>query len=207
MPEPRDAAGEDILAPCEHVTTHRVDGSAIGCTPCLRQRITAHTEAAVKGQDAVIVRHRASIEKLVEEKKDLTARLAAAEGALAEYRREHEKCIEEIQAEQLTLAEHENELHDEKDRTIAALKAAVEQALQRVLTSLSSAADERFARLGEWRQESERWKADGDMYGWNFFQGMASGANWADILYQRIGREVTAIRTERAALTSPPVKE
>jgi DNA repair exonuclease SbcCD ATPase subunit len=42
-----------------------------------------------------------------------------AERALAKYMTTHEKCIEEIQADQLTLAERENELHDAKDRKLA----------------------------------------------------------------------------------------
>lgn len=48
--------------------------------------------------------------------KELLARLRPAWDA-------HEKCIEEIQRDQLAVAERENELHDEKDRQIDALRA------------------------------------------------------------------------------------
>jgi hypothetical protein len=39
--------------------------------------------------------------------------------ALTEQAQAHEKCIEGIQADQLAMANRENELHDEKDKTLA----------------------------------------------------------------------------------------
>ena len=42
---PRLAA--EIVVPCEHVTSHRVDGSSIGCTACLVGRAAAHARAQV----------------------------------------------------------------------------------------------------------------------------------------------------------------
>ena len=70
----------------------------------------------------------------------------------------------------------------------------VEAALERVEKSLNAASEERYQDLKKWEAESSKWQAEGDMYGWNFFQGMAAGANWCDILYRRIDQELAAIR-------------
>ena len=84
---------------------------------------------------------------------------------------------------------------------VAALSVAREdgaramlEALDRIEAALASASEERYQLLNEWRSDAEKWKVEGDMYGWNFHQGMAGGANWTDILYRRIGREIEAIR-------------
>ena len=38
---------EDVLSPCEHATTHRTDGTTIGCTSCLADRIRASAAVQV----------------------------------------------------------------------------------------------------------------------------------------------------------------
>jgi len=76
----------------------------------------------------------------------------------------------------------------------------VEAALARIMRALEAASEERYQELKNWEREAAKWKAEGDMYGWNFHQGMAAGANWCDIFYQRIGREIDAIRNERDAV-------
>ena len=48
--------------------------------------------------------------------------------------------------------------------------------------------NERLQRMDELRNESEKWKLEGDWFGWNFFQGMASGTIWASIIYDRMRR-------------------
>ena len=60
--------------------------------------------------------------------------------------------------------------------------------IDKVQADLDDASEERYRFLKERESEAERWKAEGDMYGWNFHQGMAGGANWCDIFYRRIGR-------------------
>lgn len=75
-----------------------------------------------------------------------------------------------------------------------AIAAAVAEALEQIEQSLKSASEEHYQDLKEWEAKAGKWKDEGDMYGWNFFQGMAAGANWCDILYQRIGRGVAVIR-------------
>ena len=62
MPNPRAAA--EILLPCKHVTTHRVDGSSIGCNACIieraksyaRQQVEVALERAAEGSDALAER-------------------------------------------------------------------------------------------------------------------------------------------------------
>jgi predicted ABC-type ATPase len=56
---------------------------------------------------------------------EMEQRALRAEGALAA----HEKCIEEIDADQLAMAERENELHDEKDVALKAARDVVDEFL------------------------------------------------------------------------------
>jgi len=62
------------------------------------------------------------------------------------------------------------------------------EALGKAKQAFKEASEERYELLEEWRQEAEKWKREGDMYGWNFHMGMSGGANWADIVYQRVNR-------------------
>jgi len=164
------------------------------------------------------------VRRLIDDVYGLTVRLAAAEGEVSRLfsvlaskeedrlhtDQETTKAIEELIAERDTLKAVRDQLRvnvaaiTEKvsryDREVGELKAAVEQALARIDTTLRAASEERYQEMARWEAEALKWKAEGDMYGWNFFQGMKSGANWCDIIYRRIGREVAAIREERAAL-------
>ena len=79
-------------------------------------------------------------------------------------------------------------------RIAHAVREALAGALERIKKSLESASEERLQELKKWERESERWRAEGDMYGWNFHQGMTAGANWCDILYRRVDREIAALR-------------
>ena len=81
-------------------------------------------------------------------------------------------------------------------RADAPFVALAGKILDRVEKSLNAASEERYRELKDWEAEARKWQAEGDMYGWNFHQGMAAGANWCDILYRRIGREVETIRKE-----------
>jgi hypothetical protein len=55
---------------------------------------------------------------------ELVARIALA---LTEQAQAHEKCIEEIQADALVMANRENELHDEKDKRLAEQAREIEK--------------------------------------------------------------------------------
>lgn len=83
-------------------------------------------------------------------------------------------------------------------------REALTNALERIAMVLTVASDERYSLLKEWQAKACKWEAEGDMYGWNFHQGMAAGANWCDLIYQRIGREIRTILKEDAALPSSP---
>ena len=68
------------------------------------------------------------------------------------------------------------------------------RALDEVEKLLKECSEERLNLLREWEAEAERWKKEGDMYGWNFFQGMAGGANWCDIIYKRALRKLRELK-------------
>jgi hypothetical protein len=53
--------------------------------------------------------------------------ISAISSLLEEQEQEHERCVDQIQADQLTAAERENELHDEKDAKIARLENEVDR--------------------------------------------------------------------------------
>ena len=63
---------------------------------------------------------------------------------------------------------------------------------------------ERLAAMSRWEREAERFKASGDMYGWNFTKGMVSGANETDIMFQRLGRALRSALSRTAPHPSPP---
>ena len=48
--------------------------------------------------------------------------------------------------------------------------------------------EERMLVMQKARDEAEKWKAEGDMYGWNFHQGMSSGMTHASIIFYRVYR-------------------
>lgn len=75
-----------------------------------------------------------------------------------------------------------------QDELIAKLKPLV--------VALKEASEERYRNLREWDAEAEKWKAEGDFYGVNFHQGMAAGANYCDLLYQRVIRAIEALLKE-----------
>lgn len=86
----------------------------------------------------------------------------------------------------LQLCKHERDrlrtevaaLEQERDELRAELAAAAK--------ACDEASAERLAEMVKWYAESEKWKSKGDMYGWNFHQGMAAGANRTDIIYYRV---------------------
>lgn len=65
--------------------------------------------------------------------------------------------------------------------------------VQTVISLIKSSNDERLNQMDEWRREADKWKSEGDWCGWNFFQGMAAGANWIDIIYYRVRKAIEQI--------------
>jgi hypothetical protein len=66
-------------------------------------------------------------------------------------------------------------------------------AWEKLYQGIESASEERYLFLEECHREAEKWRSEGDMYGWNFHQGMVAGANWSDLFYQRV---IRALKTE-----------
>ena len=86
--------------------------------------------------------------------------------------------------------------------------AAAEQRVAALTEALGRLADlfhdlsenKRIAEMDEWSNTARRWRAEGDMYGWNFYEGMRAGGNATDILYQRLWN---ALQETRVALRAP----
>jgi hypothetical protein len=70
----------------------------------------------------------------------------------------------------------------QRDGLRAEMEAAVE---------MFKAADaERLDDVYKAQAEANKWKAEGDMYGWNFHQGMSSGMTSASIIFNRVFRRL-----------------
>lgn len=65
--------------------------------------------------------------------------------------------------------------------------------LESILAKFKEADDERYRNQKEWEADAEKWKADSDMYGWNFHKGMGAGANWVALYFFRVQRELEEI--------------
>ncbi len=59
--------------------------------------------------------------------------------------------------------------------------------------AMLEASDERYQKMQDAYAEAEKWKSQGDDYGYNFHQGMAGGMNWADIVYGRVIRALDGL--------------
>ncbi len=64
------------------------------------------------------------------------------------------------------------------------------EVLERLLQVHRNADEQRLCEMDEARDESVKWKAEGDMYGWNFHEGKASGMTQASIIFFRVRREI-----------------
>ena len=47
-PGPNPTTAAEIFASCEHVASHRVDGSTLGCTECMTRRADAYARQQVE---------------------------------------------------------------------------------------------------------------------------------------------------------------
>lgn len=67
-----------------------------------------------------------------------------------------------------------------------------EAILKTMLAAFREADEERLRETYKAREEAEKWKAEGDMYGWNFHQGVSAGTIWASIYFFRVQRRIEA---------------
>jgi hypothetical protein len=73
-------------------------------------------------------------------------------------------------------------------------RATWEAALGPLVPLFQECFEERYQDMEKAHVEARKWKARGDMYGWNFHEGMAAGMNWADIIYNRLDRTIKDAR-------------
>ncbi|MDE2106927.1 MAG: hypothetical protein KGL39_57465, partial [Patescibacteria group bacterium] len=77
----------------------------------------------------------------------------------------------------------------EQAEAAAGVSASV---IQQALELCKEADNERLSGQQEAHRESAKWKAEGDMYGWNFHEGKAGGMNEASIIFYRVRRFIEA---------------
>lgn len=75
----------------------------------------------------------------------------------------------------------------------------MQAALQKALEVFKTCDEQRLQETDECRDEAEKWKSEGDMYGWNFHQGRSGGTIGASIIYERVRRMIR----EALATTTP----
>jgi hypothetical protein len=97
------------------------------------------------------------------------------------------------------LHDHRTAELDAKDKQIATLTKERDDAvaaMRTVLTSLKdefkAANEERLKETHDAHTEANRWKAEGDMYGWNFHEGRAGGTIGASHCFYRVYRKLVA---------------
>ena len=66
----------------------------------------------------------------------------------------------------------------------------LESAIKEAFDLFRTADDERLDGVYKAQAEAEKWKAEGDMYGWNFHQGKAGGMTEASIIFYRVFRRL-----------------
>lgn len=76
------------------------------------------------------------------------------------------------------------ELQRRQARELEAAKGRIEKAI----VAFNVADTERLKETIEARDEAEKWRLQGDDYGWNFHQGRSGGTIGASIIYGQVGR-------------------
>jgi hypothetical protein len=71
------------------------------------------------------------------------------------------------------------------------------KALEDAKTAWRDADRQRLVEHEEAEAEAAKWKAEGDMYGWNFHQGKAGGMTTASIIFYRVWKVLDAALTPR----------
>lgn len=65
---------------------------------------------------------------------------------------------------------------------------STQELIAELRTAWKEAEQERMKALHEFRDEAGKWESQDDWYGWNFFQGMASGTIQASFCYGRLNK-------------------
>jgi len=66
----------------------------------------------------------------------------------------------------------------------------LETTIKEAFDLFKAADDERLEGVYDADKEAEKWKAEGDMYGWNFHKGKAGGMTQASIIFYRVFRRL-----------------
>lgn len=80
-------------------------------------------------------------------------------------------------------------------------------ALTEALEIFKTADDERLVGTKAFRDEADKWKREGDMYGWNFHMGTSSGLTQGSIYFYRVYRFIKAWLARHATPEVPENKE
>ena len=72
--------------------------------------------------------------------------------------------------------------------------------LGELLDIFDAADNERLKEVHEHDAKAEKWQSEGDMYGWNFHKGIASGCTAASIIFFRVKRAIEKQLVALAAL-------
>lgn len=64
------------------------------------------------------------------------------------------------------------------------------KAIREAFDLFTAADEQRLEGVQDAHTEAEKWKAEGDMYGWNFHQGKAGGMTEASIIFYRVFRRL-----------------
>jgi hypothetical protein len=124
-------------------------------------------------------------------RQQLTTALAAKQAAEQERDEERQQAV--------TIAGQRNELQVQlsdmdyaRQRDAEELRAAeqrehgLREALEKSLAVWKEADEQRLKEHYEVEAEANKWKAEGDMYGWNFHMGRAGGMTQASIIFYRV---------------------
>lgn len=79
-------------------------------------------------------------------------------------------------------------------------QAEAERLLRDLMQVFDAADEERLKEVHERDAEAEKWKSEGDMYGWNFHKGVAAGCTTASIIFFRVKRSMEQQRDLLKAL-------
>lgn len=72
----------------------------------------------------------------------------------------------------------------------------LEDAIKEAFELFKAADEQRFCEVKQSHDEAEKWRSEGDMYGWNFHQGKAGGMTQASIIFYRVFRRLKMVITQ-----------
>lgn len=77
----------------------------------------------------------------------------------------------------------------EKEKAVAEGQVRLlREGLEASLAKFNESDEERYRDTEERYAEAEKWRKEGDMYGWNFHQGFSAGCTQASIIFFRVKR-------------------